>query len=186
MTRSHRNLRILGIAALAIGLALAAGAFAVANLRVALTNYASSISVDRPLVYYVHDLRAGDTVYFLLRIEGGPVDLEILRGTSATEGSGGYAGGVEGDLVFRAPGLLGPEELRFSAPETATYGVAFASACEPACPTSLRAQVQLTMGSVGLLSVHQAIVLGGILAAVGGAATAFARRRPGERVMPAE
>lgn len=163
MKLGREQRRTLGILALLLGIGLAVGGIVYGQLRFPMTNYTSTITVEHPVAYYEHELRAGDTLFFHIEVTGSPATMEIRRGS---------ADGL-GDLVLAA--TVGHWTIvPFPVPSTGTYSVAFRTTCET-CTSFVRAQVDQSLGSLGILPLPVTVALGIALGAVGGAVLAARR-----------
>ena len=164
MKLGHEQRRMLGTLALLLGIGLAIGGIVYGQLRFPMTNYRSTITVDHPVAYYEHELRAGNTLFFHVEVTGAPADMEIRRGSQE---------GV-GELMLAA--RVGHWTiLPFVVPSTGTYSVSFRT-CD-ACTSLVRAQVDQSLGSLGILPVPATVALGIGLAALGGTVVAIPRMR---------
>ena len=156
MKTNREQRRALGGLALLVGIGLAVGSIGYGQLRFPLTNYTSTITVERPVAHYEHELRAQDTLFFHIEVTGAPAEMEVRTGPA--NGVGEVVLSVQVDHWSLVPFLV---------PTTGTYAVLFRTTCE-GCTTFIQAQVDLALGSIGVLPLPVTVVLGTLLAAGGG------------------
>jgi hypothetical protein len=156
--------RLLGALAVLVGLGLALGGVVYGQLRFPMTNYRSSLTVDRPLVYYSHELRAGDSLFFHIEVTGDPVWMEIRRGSMDS-----------GDTILVTM-LDRWGIVPLSVPASGLYFVLFRASCST-CSALIRAQVDQALGSIGILPLPATVFLGAVLAGAGTWTVAVQGRR---------
>lgn len=158
--------RVLGALALVVGIAMSVGGSVYGQLRFPMTNYTSTITVENPVAYYEHELRARDTLFFHIEVTGPPVDMEVRREPVADSGEVVLAATVDRWSV-----------VPFPVPATGTYSVVFRKTCQMCGPTLIRAQLDQALGTIGILPLPITIVLGTALAGGGGWVVTFPRKR---------
>jgi len=165
MKTNREQRRALGGLALLVGIGLAVGSIGYGQLRFPLTNYTSTITVEKPVAYYEHELRAGDTLFFHIEVTGAPADMEVRQGPA--NGAGEVVLTAHVDHWSLVP---------FTVPATGPYAVLFRTACE-GCTAFIQAQVDQALGSLGVLPLPATVAMGALLAAGGGWLVTF----PGKR-----
>ena len=155
--------RLLGAFAVLVGLSMALGGVVYGQLRFPMTNYRSTLTVERPVAYYEHELRAGDSLFFHIEVTGDPVGLEVHFGS---KDSG------EAILVTVVDRWA---NVPLSVPMTGLYFVLFRASCST-CTALIRAQVDQALGSIGILPLWATVAIGAGLACTGGWIVAIQRR----------